>query len=333
MVFLFRNKSIINIFFLVILSIGIHLHFFWHAPQVVYHTNDGVFSFLLRNYVAGQSQTLLFIIYHMLVLIQAIRLNMVLNDLRMFQQNNFITAMVYVLLSGILIQWGSISPALMANFMLIWLFIKLSRLYNHPSPKTLLFNIGLIIGLSVVCYHPTAILILMVLFALAVVRPFSLAEWLVLLMGALVPYYFLFSWLFITDQTLLFSSFLPSLQWNLPVAQWDIQLVAGLSLLAILLLTGLYYWQSSVNRMIIQIRKNWGIMMVMLIILLPIPFIFLKAGIESGILSLVSLGAFASNAFSNPKKLLLPNILFWLVIGIIIFNNWWFLKNWPGFNG
>jgi len=326
-VFLFRDKSIITIFFLAILSIGIHLHFFWQAPLVVYHPNDGVFSFLLSKYVAGRSQTLLFIIYHLLVLIQAIRLNMVLNDLRMFQQNYFVTAMVYVLLSGILIQWSSISPALMANFLLIWLFIKLSRLYNHPSPKTLLFNTGLIIGLSVVCYHPTAIMIVVVLFALAVVRPFSLAEWLVLLMGALVPYYFLFSWLFITDQTILLTSFLPSLQWNLPVAQWDMQLAASVSLLVLWLLFGLYYWQFSVKRMIIQIRKNWGVMMVMLLILLPIPFIFLKGGIESGILSLVPLGAFAANAFSNPKKLLLPNLLFWLAMGIIIFNNWWFLKN------
>jgi hypothetical protein len=72
----------------------------------------------------------------------------------MFQNTNFTTAMAYVLLSGMLTQWCSISPALIANFLLIWLFIKLSRLYNHPSPKTLLFNTGFIVGLSVVCYHP-----------------------------------------------------------------------------------------------------------------------------------------------------------------------------------
>lgn len=245
----------------------------------------------------------------------------------MFQQNNFIPAMVYILLSGIFIQWSNISPALLANFLLIWLFIKLSRLYNHPSPKTLLFNTGFIIGVLIVLYHPTAILILMVLFALAVVRPFRLAEWLVLLMGILLPFYFLLSGLFLTGQTVLFSNFLPSLQWNLPVAIWDLQLMSSLSLLSILLLTGLYYWQFSVKRMIIQIRKNWGVMMVMLLILLPIPFIFLNGGIESGILSLVPIGAFVANAFSNPKKLTLPNLLFWLLIGIIIFNNWWFLKN------
>jgi hypothetical protein len=56
----------------------------------------------------GLSGTALFIIYHILVLLQAIRLNMVLSDMRMFQYNTYTTAMAYILLSGMLIQWCSI---------------------------------------------------------------------------------------------------------------------------------------------------------------------------------------------------------------------------------
>lgn len=128
---------------------------------------------MLNQYIAGLPSTVLFLIYHAVVLVQAIRLNMVLSDLRMFQHNTYTTAMAYVLLTGLFTQWCSITPALLANFLLIWLFIKLSRLYNHPSPKTLLFNTGLIVGVAVLCYHPTAILVLVVLFALAVVRPLN----------------------------------------------------------------------------------------------------------------------------------------------------------------
>jgi hypothetical protein len=324
-IFLFRDKSIINIFFLVILSIGVHLHFFVSTPLVVYNDNDGVFSLFLKNSVSGLSSTVLFIIYQAIILIQAIRLNLVLSDLRMFQGSHYTTAMAYVLLSGMLPQWCSISPALIANFLLIWLFIKLSRLYNHPSPKTLLFNIGSIVGIAMVCYHPTAILILVVLFALAVVRPFNLAEWFILLIGILLPYYFLAAALFFQDELVTFKSYLPYLQWNLPPARWDVPLIVSLSVLLIMLLSGLYCWQVSNKRMVIQIRKNWGVMIVMLLILLPIPFIFLNAGIESAFMSLVPLGAFAGNAFSYPKKLALPNILFWLALGVVIYYNWWFI--------
>jgi hypothetical protein len=68
-------------------------------------------------------------------------------------------------------------------------------------------------------------------------------------------------------------------------------------------------------------------MIVMLLILLPIPFIFLNAGIESGFLSLVPLGAFAGYAFSYPRRLVLPNILFWLALIVLIYNNWWLITH------
>lgn len=325
MVFLFRDKSIVNLFFLLLLSIVVHLHLFINTPLVISSTTDGIFSTVLHQYIAGLPSTVLFLLYHTVVLVQAIRLNMVLSDLRMFQHNTYTTAMAYVLLTGLFTQWCSISPALLANFLLIWLFIKLSRLYNHPSPKTLLFNTGLIVGVAVLCYHPTAILVLVVLFALAVVRPFKLAEWLTLLMGILVPYYFLGAYLFMQDQIGKFPLYLPYLQWNLPLLQWSVPLVISLSVMFIFLVTGLYYWQVSSARMVIQIRKNWGVMAVMLIILLPIPFIFLKAGMESALMSLVPLGAFAGNSFSYPRRLVLPNILFWLAAGIIAYNNWWLI--------
>jgi hypothetical protein len=321
-VFLFRDKSIVNIFFLAVLAVGVHLHLFFGAPLVVSNGNDGVFSVILREYVAGFSSTVLFMLYLSIILLQAIRLNMVLSEMRMFQNNTYTIAMAYVLLSGIMVEWCSISPALVANFLLIWIFIKLCRLYNHPSPKTLLFNTGLIIGLSVICYYPTAILIGVVLFALVVVRPFRLAEWVILLMGILLPYYFLSSILFLQDKLDKLHQFVPALRLNLPVATWSVPLVIRLAVLVMMMIAGLVFWQLTHRRMVIQIRKNWGIMMVMLFILLPIPFIFKQAGIESSFMLLLPLASFASNAFSTPRRLVLPNILFWTAAAVLVYNNW-----------
>jgi hypothetical protein len=78
---------------------------------------------------------------------------------------------------------------------------------------------------------------------------------------------------------------------------------------------------------VIQIRKNWGVMMVMLLILLPIPFIFMYAGIESAFMCLLPIAAFASNAFSYPRRLILPNILFWLAVAVLVYNNWILITN------
>lgn len=326
MVFLFRDKSIINIFFLAILSIGIHIHFFIAAPLVITHTGDGFFSWVLDNYIKQLPQPALFMLYHALIVIQAIRLNMVLNDLRMYQLNSYVAAMSYVLLSAILPEWCSITPALLANFLLIWLFTRLCRLFNNPSPKTLLFNTGLIVGLSVIFYHPTAVLIIVVLFALIEIRPFNVAEWVVLLMGITLPYYFLVSWFFLTDNMAGITAFIPFPQWTLPVNAWSAGLIISLSVIFVLLLLGMYYWQLTNKRMVIQIRKNWALMLMLLLILLTIPFIFMHAGIESGLMALVPVAAFTANAFSYPRRYTLPNILFWLCIAVIAYNNWVFIS-------
>ncbi len=325
MVFLFRDKSIINIFFLALLSIGIHLHFFTAAPAVFTNSGDGIFSIFLKNYVAPLPQIVLFILYHAIILFQAIRLNMVLSDMRMFQLNSYTTAMTYVLLSAVFPQWCTISPALLSNFLLIWLFTRLCRLYNHPSPKTLLFNTGLTVGLSVICYQPTAIIAVVVLFALIEVRPFNPAEWVILLMGVVLPYYFLLSWFFLNDELSHFSAFFPLPRWTLPVKEWTPSLIISVSAVSIVLLAGLYCWQMMNKRMVIQIRKNWAVMLMQLVTFLLVPFIFIHSGIESALMALVPVAAFSANAFSYPRRLTLPNILFWMCIAVIAYHNWQFI--------
>lgn len=312
-----------------VLSIAVHFHFFMEAPLIDTNSgsNDGLLSLILDRYILSLPASVRFLLYHALILVQAIRLNMAMNELRMYPSATFVPAMTYVLLTAMLPQWCAISPALVTNSLVIWIFIKLSRLYNHPSPKTLLFNTGLIAGLSVICYHPMAILIGVVLFALAVVRPFRLAEWLVLLIGVVLPYYFVLSALYLTNRLPGIASMLPDFYLGLPAGSNDKMLLWGLGYLALMLLFGLFFWQVSIGRMVIQIRKNWGVMMVLLLTLLPVPFIFQLGGLESGLLVLIPVSAFATNAFANPRNLGLPNLLFILALGVIAMNNWHLLKN------
>ena len=326
MVFLFRDKSIINVFFLIVLSVVVHAHLFLLPPQLFIGENDGMISLLLRQYLLALPSTALVLIYQAIIVLQAIRLNMVMSDFRMFQSTNYTTAMTYVLLSGFIIQWCGISSALISNSLVLWVFIKLSRLYNNPSPRTLLFNIGLLVALMSIAYHPTAILVLVVLFALAVVRPFHIAEWLVLLMGIIIPFYFLAAYLFLNDSLSNIMGYLPMMKLHLPLLQIDEWLMAALIYLFIALLFGLFFWQKYNNRLVIQIRKNWSVMMVLLLILLPVPFIFFGAGIESAILSLIPLTAFITNAYGYPKRFFIPNLLFWLGVVLIVHNNWIFFK-------
>lgn len=322
MVFLFKDKSVISLFFLLLLSLAVHAHFFINPPLVIANVHEGFISEILILFIKPLPPAALIFIYHGLILVQAFRLNIALNNFRMFQHQGYITAMAYILFSGFFTEWSAITPALVTNILIIWIFLLLSKLYSHPSPKTLLFNVGLLSGATILCYHPASILVGITIFALAIVRPFRPAEWVILLMGLLIPFYFLGAYFYLTNNFHQVLLFLPRIHFHVPLLKANALFWIGLSVLLILLIAGLYYWQQNSSRMIIQIRKNWGIMLVLLLLMMPIPFIFRDESMHAAVLSLMPLAAFVSNAYLYPKKLLLPNFLFWLSVAVIINNNW-----------
>jgi hypothetical protein len=327
MVFLFRDRSVVNILLVLLLSVGVHLHASEQLlPTAIPLQQNGLFSFVLAQYIYNLPLAIQVIIFHALLVTQALRLNMVMQDLRMFSSVNYVPAMTYVLLSGLLMESNTITETLVSNSLTLWIFIKLSRLYNNPEPKTLLFNIGIIAGISILLFHPTAILIVVVLFALAVVRPFRITEWLVLLLGVLLPYYFLLVFLYLNNQFALVGAYLPNISFGSPLHGLDKLYLINLGFTLFATLVGLYQLQSHVGRLVIQIRKNWGVMMVLLFTLILSPFMFSSLGTQVLLMGLVPLSATISNGYSNPKKLLLPNFLFWTALGLIIINNWHLVK-------
>ena len=326
MVFLFRDRSVVNILLVLLLSVGVHLHQTDSSLVVRALQQNGLFSYVLVHYIYSLPAPVQIILFHALIVTQALRINMVMQDLRMFASVNYVPAMTYVLLTGLLMQSDVITETLVSNSLTLWMFIKLSRLYNNPEPKTLLFNIGIIAGISILLFHPTAILIVVVLFALAVVRPFRIAEWLVLLMGILLPYYFVFIILFLKNQFAEVPSYLPTISIGSPLHGLGKLYLINLGFVAFALIVGLYQLQQHLGRLVIQIRKNWGVMMVLLFTLLISPFIFSSLGPQMLIMGLLPLTAAISNGYSNPKRLLLPNFLFWTALGLIIINNWHLVK-------
>lgn len=327
MVFLFKDKSFVSVFFLILLCFGVHAHLLISPQKILAVEDSGIISFIVVNYLKILPQTLLTLVYIAMVLLQAIRLNMLLKEFKMFTETGFTTAMAYILLTGFFSQWASITPALVANTFVIWIFIHLSRLYNNSSPKSLLFNTGLVIGAAILCYHPTAMLVVVVLFALAIVRPFIISEWFVLLLGSAMPFYIISSLLFLNDKIQQLHTFLPHIKFYIPTLTTDVWFWVSLSVTGVLLVAGFVTLTNNNNRMVIQIRKNWSIMMVMALMLVPVPFIFQNAGLEAAVLSVVPLAALISNIFIYPKKMLIPNLFFLLALAVIIHNNWILIKN------
>lgn len=321
MVFLFRDRSDINLLFLVLLSVALHFHIWMHPPMVVANEADGLLAFILVHYIKPLHPILLMILFQGIILSQAIRLNVLMSKLKMFQHVSYLPGFTYIILTALFPFWDVISSGLVANSLVIWILVKLLRLYDQNQPKSLEFNIGLILGCSILLYEPIAILIPVVLFALTIIRPFKLTEWLVLLMGVTLPFYFIFTFVILTGSFSNFTRFIPRLDWKNPFVQPDLSVILALLMISIQLFVGLYYWNEQKTRFIIQVRKYWGVLLLVLLLTLFQPIIFSAQALYASAIVLTPLACFISFGYSVPKSLLIPNVLFWSSIAVIVYNH------------
>jgi hypothetical protein len=159
------------------------------------------------------------------------------------------------------------------------------------------------------------------LFALTIIRPFKITEWLVLLMGILLPFYFIFTFVFLTSGVQEFRQFLPRLDWKNPLVRPDLSIIITLILIAVQFFVGLFYWRDQQSRFIIQVRKYWGVLLLVLILTLFQPIIFSAQALYASAIVLTPLACFISFGYSVPKRLFIPNILFWSAIAAIVYNH------------
>jgi len=321
-VFLFRDRSDINILFIIVLSFALHFHNWITPPMVIANESDGFLAYLLIHYIRPLPGIVLIFLFQLLIISQALRLNVLLSQLKMFQQISYLPAFVYVLLTATFPYWDVISSGLVANSLVIWILLKLLKLYDQNKPQTIEFNIGLIVGVSILLYEPIAILIPVVFFALTIIRPFKLTEWLVLLMGIVLPFYLLFAFVFLTQSDPHFRQYFPKLDWKNPLVQPEWNIISGLIVIGIQLAIGVFYWQQQQNRFIIQVRKYWGVLLLVLLLTFFQPVIFSVQALYASAIVITPMACFISFAYSTPKRLMVPNILFWSSVGIIVYNHW-----------
>lgn len=322
MVTLFKDRSPIAIVWLILLSLAVHGNFIFSPPALVAHSYDGLLSKLLFKYAGTINSLSLIVIYHIIIIFQSLLLNTIFTNNKMFYRVNHLVAMSYILLTGIVDEWGLITPALLINTLVISLFSLYIQLYNQPNAKTLIFNIGLLTGIAILLYHPSALLVMAALFSVMVVRTFVISEWFVFILGVLTPFYFLFSYLFLTDRFETYLNYVPHWQLHAPAMQYTLGKYLSMGLFIIMVIVGFVFLDKENNWLVIQIRKNWGLLVAMFVFLLPVPFISAGAGVDSFLLWLIPASAIIAKGFFVPKTNTLPNLMFWSLFLLTFLIGW-----------
>ena len=193
MINIFRTLNPINILWLGLVLIVLRVVFMVHIPDHIEFTFVEPFARLLipvkyENFFSPINNVL---IAAVLILIQALWLNHIVNFYSLLARPTFMPALMYVTVSALFIPFIILSPALICNFLLIWMVDKLFKFYNDDNAKATAYDLGMIVAIGTLIYFPFIYLFLAVWAALIIFRPFNWREYAAVLMGFITIFFFL----------------------------------------------------------------------------------------------------------------------------------------------
>ncbi|MBI5856102.1 MAG: hypothetical protein HZB42_00525 [Sphingobacteriales bacterium] len=305
---------------LLIFGILIKLPAFLYPHAAIYGDNDSALYKAITDLInpsAYKNPFLYPVLAFTLLFLQAIMLNRFINEQRMLNQQGHLPGIAYMLISSLYPEWNYFSAPLIANTILIYVLSVLFKTYNQPNAKGSIFNIGLGLGIISFLFFPAASFIIWILFALAIIRPFSLKEWMLCLLGLITPFYFYAVFLFVTDKWS-WENILPHISVGAPAISQSVWLAGSAFLIILPFLTGGYLVNDSLRRMLIQVRKGWSILVLFLIGAFLVSFINNGSSFEGWIFTIIPFAAFHACTYLYSSFRIFPVAVFWLTVVYVL---------------
>lgn len=325
MVGIFRQKypgnNLLLLVYALILKFGILLR---PSLPLVQEEDHYLYELLLRFLLPLNLPAFFYgITAFLLLYIQAALLNRISTEQKMLPKPNYLPGMAYILLSSLFVEWNHFSAPLLVNTLLILVFYYMVNLYNTNKPLAGIFNIGVMMGLVTLFYEPAIIYVLMLPFTLFIMRPFRVREWLTGFLGLTISYYFLALEPLITNKWS-WNHLVPSIRLDFPAMPSSIQITISIIMLVVPFILGGFFVQANLNKMLIQIRKGWSLLLLFLI--MSIFIILVNGGVNyvNWVFGLVPLAAFHAAAYYYPeKKNLLTLVMHWVIFGYAMYLGYW----------
>ena len=191
---------------------------------------------------------------------------------------------------------------------------------DHSLPVT--FDIGFLIAVACLFYFPSIVFLLVFYASLVILRPFVWREWVISLLGFLLPFFFCWLYYFWKGAT---DEIINTMASNLHKAEtgsgfsWTgtnliFPAVAGfVSVLGFISLMGNFY------KSVIRTRNFQQVLFIMLLAMLLPVLISRSYFAEMSLLICIPLSIAVSNYFAEAKRILFLEVLFLLILSGVVF--------------
>ncbi|HSZ33465.1 MAG TPA: DUF6427 family protein [Puia sp.] len=324
MIGIFKQKASTNALILFVYALVLKFSLFLHPFPPVLHSEDNYLYRLILNVLNslfGHAALPYSILSFIILFAQATLLNSICNYHKMLPRANYLPGMCYILITSLLPDWGHFSAPLLVNSILIWCWYRMVALYNSPSPISSIFNIGVFLGFATLLYIPAIAFLLLLFFALLIMRPFRIQEWFVGFIGFTSPYYFLVLILYFTHQ-LQWKNLVPHISFTFPAFPTSVWIVVAVTLLVFPFIIGGIFVQNNLNKMLIHVRKSWSLLLAFLVTGVIVIIINKAGSYENWIVTAMPFAVFHSAAYYYSQNKLLAGVLHWLCFSMAVIINY-----------
>ena len=263
-----------------------------------------------------------------LLIFQALVFNQIHDNHRLAERNQMLVAAFYILLMSstpILVR-----PTIMiiVNFLMIILMNTMLNILGKHEPYRQVFDAAFIVGIASLLYFPTVVFLVFTWICFIVFQIFTWREWVISIFAFLLPYLFVGTYFFWTDELLDVSrNYITKFYEIKPIivaANTYAYIVWGLLVFLVLIVFSRMI--RGISESISDLRKKNRVVLFFL-------FIVAVSSVYSGnnfrmhlSLAAIPVAAIFGTYFSQSKKILLPEIITLLILIVIFAGKFMTLK-------
>ena len=249
---------------------------------------------------------------------QAIFLNYIINSHKVLKSKTFLVALFYVLINGSAFVLFSLNLILVVNTFILLMLHQLFMLYNSVQANARLFNLGFFVGVVAVLYNPLIILFPLVIFSITYVRTPKGKDFLILIIGLLVPFIYWSAYLYLTNQ--LITTIDNYLLFHQDTVEKGIILnsyfLYGLGLLT---LAAIFNLLTTLGRKVVKTRKLLIIVLLLLLVSSATYFYNTQNFRVTYLLLGIPVAIILAHFFLNMKRKMLAELIFvMLIVGLVL---------------
>jgi hypothetical protein len=207
-------------------------------------------------------------------------------------------------------QLHQLTPSLVSSTLLILLFYRIFSAYKSESISLHFLDAGILLSAASLFFFPTLFFLPFLMAAMPILRPFNWREWAFIVIGAVIPYFFLFSIYYLLDLPI--TEYLQEIAESLNKTVESLrisQIVSLLYVLLILLITS-FFIISNMGMMKIYARKFFSVFFLYFVFSGVIFLVIPGAGFGMVYFISVPLAFLFSHFFVKCKKNWINNLLF-----------------------